>query len=378
MGPFPKYLEPYERPEAERPEGHLNFVWSSEARGREVSDYITYFAFKPARKKLPNDPDTFLWGGGGLDSGHIWFWRTYTILEAQKKDGYPIRPHITMTAIVDRVGQDNSIFYEELMPLLHAMQQRANQPKIPPEEWESASDLWDEKYNGPYVFEDEKIFPVLMLSFLGPQHARVFYARMKDGEVIIGQSKLYSFEKKDDANIELFARLLLSTPIGKLMIWLLPAARQKDALDILARIARVEKKTFPSSEAWDFGADLWRKKPNTRVLYATNAPPSSGSKEPPILIAYALYVRQKGTALLHKVCVAEPYRGQGVGHKLMNYIKERLRREGCQSIQLWVDKARAPARALYARSGFQEREVIGDYYAPDRAGIRMVLDLERG
>lgn len=35
----------------------------------------------------------------------IGFWRTYTILETKKKDGYAIRPHITMTAIIDRVGQ---------------------------------------------------------------------------------------------------------------------------------------------------------------------------------------------------------------------------------------------------------------------------------
>ncbi|KAL1999909.1 hypothetical protein VTN02DRAFT_3823 [Thermoascus thermophilus] len=149
---------------------------------------------------------------------------------------------------------------------------------------------------------------------------------------------------------------------------------QKEALDILARIARVEKKTFPSNEALDFTADWWRKKPNTRVIYATGAPPSTGAPSP--LVAYAVYVRQKGAALLHKVCVAEPFRRRGVGRKLMDYIRQRLQREGCQYIQLWVDKAREPARALYARCGFEEREAIDNYYAPGRTGIRMVLNLE--
>ncbi|KAJ9197747.1 hypothetical protein DTO164E3_5601 [Paecilomyces variotii] len=218
--PFPKYLEPSERPEAERPEGHHNFAWSSEARGAEVLQYITSFALNPVRSKYSyfsmnlsdiKDPDPFLWGGG-LDSGNVWFWRTHTILEAPKENGYPTRPHITMTTTVDRVGQDNSIFYEELIPLVCAMRNRADQPKIPPQEWESAFELWDETYDGKLVFEREKTFPILMLSFLGPQHARVFYARIKDDEVIIGQSKLYSFERKDNANIELFARLLLSAP----------------------------------------------------------------------------------------------------------------------------------------------------------------------
>lgn len=148
---------------------------------------------------------------------------------------------------------------------------------------------------------------------------------------------------------------------------------QKEAFEILAQIARVEKKTFPSNETFSFGQELWRKKPNTRVLYATSAP-APGAR--PVLIAYAVYVRQKGAALLHKVCVIEALRRQGVGQTLMEYMQQRLQKEGCQYIQLWVDKAREPARALYTRTGFRAREEIADYYAPGRTGIRMVLDLE--
>ncbi|RAL09315.1 GNAT family N-acetyltransferase [Aspergillus homomorphus CBS 101889] len=148
---------------------------------------------------------------------------------------------------------------------------------------------------------------------------------------------------------------------------------RSQAREILAQIARVEKKSFPANEGMSFGEELWRKKPNTRVLYATTAQTSSAS--PPVVLAYAVYVRQKGLALLHKVCVAESYRRQGVGVQLMDYVRTRLQKEGCQYIQLWVDKDRAPARALYVRSGYQEREEIPDYYGPGRTGIRMVLDL---
>lgn len=150
---------------------------------------------------------------------------------------------------------------------------------------------------------------------------------------------------------------------------------QKEAFEILAQIARVEKKAFPSNEVFTFGQELWRKKPNTRVLYATSAP-VPGVR--PVLIAYAVYVRQKGAALLHKVCVIEALRRHGVGQRLMEYIQQRLQKEGCQYIQLWVDKVRKPARALYTRNGFKEREEIANYYAPGRTGIRMVLDLECG
>ncbi|KAL4785113.1 acyl-CoA N-acyltransferase [Aspergillus varians] len=150
-----------------------------------------------------------------------------------------------------------------------------------------------------------------------------------------------------------------------------------EAIEVLSWITRIEKKTFPASEAFPFGEDLWRKKPNTRVLYVTTRTSQSPQPQPP-LVAYALYVRQKGIALLHKVCVAEAFRRKGVGMQLMRYIRTRLQREGCQYVHLWVDKAKGSARSLYIRNGFEEREELPDYYAPGRAGIKMILDLERG
>ena len=163
-------------------------------------------------------------------------------------------------------------------------------------------------------------------------------------------------------------------PMSVLTVSDIHSLKQHEAFEILARISRLEKKTFPAKEAFSFSEELWRKKPNTRVLYGTHTTTNSAHPE---LVAYAVYVRQKGIALLHKVCVVEAYRRQGVGRQLMSYIHDRLRKEGCQYIQLWVDSAREPARALYRWSGFEEREVIPNYYAPGRTGIRMVLDLER-
>lgn len=67
---------------------------------------------------------------------------------------------------------------------------------------------------------------------------------------------------------------------------------------------------------------------------------------------------------------------QGVGQEVLSYIQQRLRKEGCQYIQIWVDEGRDLARALYLRTRFEEREVIPHYYAPGGIGIKMVLDLE--
>ncbi|OAX84928.1 hypothetical protein ACJ72_00714 [Emergomyces africanus] len=187
------------------------------------------------------------------------------------------------------------------------------------------------------------------------------------------------------------------------------------ALELLFQINRIERKTFPASEAFDFSdQSLWRQKPNTRILFATVVPddkststptptptttttapknvktPKKDSKTatplPPssttvVVIAYALYVRQRDTALLHKICVSEPFRGQGVGKQLLEYvIEQQLRRQesGCLAVQLWVDEKREVARRLYGSCGFVEVEGVEDYYGPGRKGVRMVLGLEGG
>jgi hypothetical protein len=51
-----------------------------------------------------------------------------------------------------------------------------------------------------------------MISSVAPQHARIYYACMDDDELVIRQSKIYSFEKKDTALWDLFASILLSGP----------------------------------------------------------------------------------------------------------------------------------------------------------------------
>ena len=152
---------------------------------------------------------------------------------------------------------------------------------------------------------------------------------------------------------------------------------QADATSILEKITRIEKRTFPSSEAFDFNISLWKKKPNTRVIYgtlSTSTPSDNGASTQ--VMAYAVYVRMKGTALLHKVCIAEPHRRKGFGKVLMEYVMQRLRKEGCWEIHLWVDGEREAARRLYAGCGFEERESVIDYYGPGRTGIKMVLSLE--
>lgn len=137
-----------------------------------------------------------------------------------------------------------------------------------------------------------------------------------------------------------------------------------------ADIKRLEKKTFPQSEAFDFDAEL--KKRNIKVLVAVRLPlpafPSSAET-----VGYLVYQRTKRVTLLHKICVAQSWRRKRIGKGLLEELIRIVAAEGCDVIQLWVDEAREPARKLYSSCGFGQTNVVMDYYGPGRTGLQMSL-----
>ncbi|KAK5012698.1 hypothetical protein LTR60_004249, partial [Cryomyces antarcticus] len=68
-----------------------------------------------------------------------------------------------------------------------------------------------------------------------------------------------------------------------------PSTQQR----LLSEVVRAEKKTFPSSEAFDFEAEL--KKRNTHLVLVTKT--VGGSEK---LCAYLVYLRMKRVTLIHK------------------------------------------------------------------------------
>lgn len=142
------------------------------------------------------------------------------------------------------------------------------------------------------------------------------------------------------------------------------------AISILAKIAALEKKSFPATEVFDFSPAML-KKANTRVLYIVN------QSVPLSVIAYCICVRHRRTLLFHKICVAELFRGQGVGRSLMREVMSRAAEENCLSLELWVDQSRMAARNLYVRFGLEEQCLVEDYYGPGRNGIKMSIQFAR-
>lgn len=147
---------------------------------------------------------------------------------------------------------------------------------------------------------------------------------------------------------------------------------RKEAALLIANVKHTEKKTFPTIEVFDFDTEL--KKRNTHLICAVEA--KVGQKEDRSPVAYLVYARTGRTALLHKICVAQPHRGKGVGRQMMIWLLAELTKKGCENVQLWVDESREPARALYVSLGFRQVDYVVDYYSPGHAGLKMILHLQ--
>lgn len=143
--------------------------------------------------------------------------------------------------------------------------------------------------------------------------------------------------------------------------------------DVMSQIEQAEKKYFARHEAFDFHNEL--KKRNLELIVIVNE--AHGSSSRPALVAYMVfaYMKHGSTVMLHKICVQEKFRRQGIAKDVLANQVQRLKKKGIAKIQLWVDDSNVAARQLYAYVGFKEVSRCSDYYAMGRAGVQMALSL---
>jgi ribosomal-protein-alanine N-acetyltransferase len=94
------------------------------------------------------------------------------------------------------------------------------------------------------------------------------------------------------------------------------------------------------------------------------------------VVGYAIcwYVVDQGE--LGNVAVAEPWRGQGVGTRLVTAILERAAKRGAREVFLEVRRSNFTAQRLYKRMGFREIGTRKGYYVrpvEDALVMRCVL-----
>ncbi|KAB8273671.1 hypothetical protein BDV30DRAFT_238448 [Aspergillus minisclerotigenes] len=145
-------------------------------------------------------------------------WDLYFLLEHEKQNTSSL-PHIAVGAAQPENARENSILYGELAVILTVISSRVNQPKVESEE--EMESLLDEQQGVCEkicrkipAFPNEQTFPVLLFSFVGPQHARILCASMNQRQLIVRMSRLYSFERKEEAPLDLFTSWLFFAPRG--------------------------------------------------------------------------------------------------------------------------------------------------------------------
>ena len=138
----------------------------------------------------------------------------------------------------------------------------------------------------------------------------------------------------------------------------------------MAKIKRTERKVFPRNEALDFETELSKR--NVELVAVVEIESAASQLK---LVAYLVVTRVHNIAFLHKLCVVEEYRRHGIATQLLGFQIEKLRRSNCVKVQLWVDEQRKAARTFYNKVGFTEVDRVVNYYASERAGIKMVLPL---
>ncbi|GLA19844.1 hypothetical protein AnigIFM62618_007968 [Aspergillus niger] len=152
-----------------------------------IEDRATCEAQGEQGLQIVEAPDSTFW----LEALLSWpygkknWWYVECVREPCHDNKEKIYPHIAFHLIDDKMAQEDTILYSEFSAIVIAMRGRANQRKVDSalerEKLDENDGEGKEEY--PYLFSDEEYFP------------------------------LYSFERKNEAPVDLFARLFLSKPL---------------------------------------------------------------------------------------------------------------------------------------------------------------------
>lgn len=68
-------------------------------------------------------------------------------------------------------------------------------------------------------------------------------------------------------------------------------------------------------------------------------------------------MKERRVFFVDSMAVEEQYRGQGIGHKLFDYVLQLCREQRYDGLELQVNARNAAARAMYEKYGFTEKSV---------------------
>lgn len=72
-------------------------------------------------------------------------------------------------------------------------------------------------------------------------------------------------------------------------------------------------------------------------------------------------MQERRVLFVDSMAVEEQYRGQGIGHKLFDYVLQLCQEQQYDGLELQVNARNAEARAMYEKYGFTEKSVTMEF-----------------
>lgn len=79
-------------------------------------------------------------------------------------------------------------------------------------------------------------------------------------------------------------------------------------------------------------------------------------------------MKERKVLFVDSMAVEEQYRGQGIGHKLFDYVLQLCREQQYDGLELQVNARNTAARAMYEKYGFTEKSVNMEFLSLERNG----------
>jgi len=131
----------------------------------------------------------------------------------------------------------------------------------------------------------------------------------------------------------------------------------------LERLAELERSLFPD-DAWSEQSWWSELAHRPRRRYAVVEADED-------LAGYAGLDCAGDVADVMTIAVSPRHQGHGLGQRLLDWLLDQARDSGAEAVLLEVRADNEPARALYARNGFEQIHVRRGYYQP--AGVDALI-----
>ncbi|PLB52253.1 hypothetical protein P170DRAFT_488801 [Aspergillus steynii IBT 23096] len=178
------------------PSGELEqvayYVWAHVERLSTASRHGLYrgldiFASFEPRTYIPGRP---------VSGRDLWLIGTHPSWETKRDLENPSYPHLELCVLHGILATDEALAITELKAIARALRRRYQDP----------------------AFKLHNVVPLLMLSYLAPQHGRIIQAHHDGKNIVVQYTPLMSFEVKSPGEIaepiSLFLRYQLSRPVG--------------------------------------------------------------------------------------------------------------------------------------------------------------------